>query len=335
MTLPFIFTVDTEADNQWQLRPGDKLTVKNLLHLPRFQALCEKYGIRPTYLCTYEMVTAKQFGETLVEYQRKGKAEIGAHLHPWTNPPFISGKSPVDFSEYPGYPSELNPHNFRRKLEVLTSEITRISSVAPISYRAGRYGFSSFQIPILIDLGYRVDCSITPYMSWRQHKGIQQYGPDFRRALSDPYYADFEDVCKPGTSRLLEIPLTTMPIHKRFDRLRILSSPALRNSACESIMAKLLGRQVRWARPSRKTKARQLIKLLEKCAQTGRHCFQMFIHSSELMPGGHPALPNQRSIDDIYETIEELFAYAQRQSILSMTLREYADHYSEHCSRAN
>lgn len=46
----FLITVDTEGDNLWQWKPGEKITTENSLFIPRFQELCEKYGLIPTYL---------------------------------------------------------------------------------------------------------------------------------------------------------------------------------------------------------------------------------------------------------------------------------------------
>lgn len=41
----FLITVDTEGDNLWQWKPGEKITTENSLFIPRFQELCEKYGL--------------------------------------------------------------------------------------------------------------------------------------------------------------------------------------------------------------------------------------------------------------------------------------------------
>jgi hypothetical protein len=49
----FLITVDTEGDNLWA-RPRE-LTTHNAAWLPRFQALCERYGLKPTYLTAWEM----------------------------------------------------------------------------------------------------------------------------------------------------------------------------------------------------------------------------------------------------------------------------------------
>lgn len=51
----FIITVDTEGDNLWMWHTGDDITTENAKSIPRFQNLCEKYGLIPTYLTNYEM----------------------------------------------------------------------------------------------------------------------------------------------------------------------------------------------------------------------------------------------------------------------------------------
>ena len=51
--MKFILTIDTEGDNQWD--HGRALTVENIRYIPRFQKLCERYLIRPTYLVTSEI----------------------------------------------------------------------------------------------------------------------------------------------------------------------------------------------------------------------------------------------------------------------------------------
>jgi len=86
--MKLILTVDTEADNQWET--GASLTTTNLEHVPRFQALCERFEFPPTYLCTYEVVTSTAFNETLRHPMRAGRAEIGAHLYArYDEPPVL------------------------------------------------------------------------------------------------------------------------------------------------------------------------------------------------------------------------------------------------------
>jgi hypothetical protein len=84
--MKFILTIDTEGDNQWD--HGRELTVENINFIPRFQSLCEKYSIKPTYLVTSEICEDGLAREIFTQYIQSEKAEIGAHLHSWTTPPF-------------------------------------------------------------------------------------------------------------------------------------------------------------------------------------------------------------------------------------------------------
>jgi hypothetical protein len=171
-----IVTIDTEADNQWNY--NEVVTTENLNYVPRFQRLCERYDLRPTYLCAFEVVESSHFESVLRPYQERGAAEIGAHLHPWTNPPFgPAAGAGIDKDTYPAYPSELTLEDFSAKLTVLTDRIAVRAGRAPTSYRAGRWGFTAAHVPVLVGLGYMVDCSVTPHVSWAHTPGRRGGGP--------------------------------------------------------------------------------------------------------------------------------------------------------------
>ena len=84
--MKFILTIDTEGDNQWD--HGRELTVENIKFIPRFQDLCNKYLIRPTYLVTSEVCEDSYAKEIFTDYLSKEAAEIGAHLAFMDNTPF-------------------------------------------------------------------------------------------------------------------------------------------------------------------------------------------------------------------------------------------------------
>lgn len=87
MMKTFLITVDTEGDNLWQWKPGEKITTENSLFIPRFQELCEKYGLIPTYLTNYEMACDDRWVEYARKKEKDGKCEIGMHIHAWNSPP--------------------------------------------------------------------------------------------------------------------------------------------------------------------------------------------------------------------------------------------------------
>ena len=81
----FLITIDTEGDNLWRNRRT--ITTRNTLFLPRFQALCEKYGFKPTWLTNYEMASDPAYVEFARDVIARGQGEVGMHLHAWNSPP--------------------------------------------------------------------------------------------------------------------------------------------------------------------------------------------------------------------------------------------------------
>ena len=82
----FIVTVDTESDDAW-LKP-EVIKLDNIKMIPRFQDLCEKYDIFPTYLLTYECASREESISVFKPILDRQKCEIGHHLHIWSTPPF-------------------------------------------------------------------------------------------------------------------------------------------------------------------------------------------------------------------------------------------------------
>ena len=54
----------------------------------------------------------------------------------------------------------------REKVKVLTRELEDTFNTPIVSHRAGRWSFNAAYARILVDYGYRVDCSVTPHVSW-------------------------------------------------------------------------------------------------------------------------------------------------------------------------
>src|SRR5262252_5784664 len=84
---PFIITIDTEGDDIWS-KPRE-ITTRNAGYLPRFQALCERFGFKPVYLTNYEMAMSDAFVEFGRDALARGVGEIGMHLHAWNSPPIV------------------------------------------------------------------------------------------------------------------------------------------------------------------------------------------------------------------------------------------------------
>ncbi len=325
-----ILTVDTEADGQWEA--DGQVRVANLDYVPRFQRLCEEFGFKPVYLCTYEVMVARRFGETLAHWAREGTCEIGAHLHPWTNPPFRGGADVVDFdrSEYPGYPSELPLESFRAKMEVLTGLIVAKTGRAPRSYRAGRWGFCKEHVPILRELGYTVDCSVTPHVDRRGFKGVAEGGPDFRGAPVVPYELSADDICASGSSGLLEVPVTivhTQRLMRESPRVRE-SFEHLRRVPGVSLLNRALKLEPTWFRPYPSMSKRRFRQVYDVAVEMGLPCLEMMFHSSELMPGGSGSFPTAGSIERLFAMLESTFAFLAQKGCTGVTLGDFAEKHA-------
>lgn len=167
----FIITLDTEADNQWD--HGREITVENLRYVPRFQELCNKYKIKPTYLITSEVCEDGFAREILNDYQENDQAEIGAHLHSWTTPPFLNKDGFRYNDDNHAFASQLPDDLLFNKLRYLTDQIGTSFGKRPTSFRSGRYGFNEKVARALISNEYIVDSSVTPYISWTTLRDFQ------------------------------------------------------------------------------------------------------------------------------------------------------------------
>jgi hypothetical protein len=188
------------------------------------------------------------------------------------------------------------------------------------SHRAGRWGFDGEYARALSQHGYIVDCSVTPGVSWKSSRGKSE-GPDYSSAPSVPYFLDFDDVGRPGTSPLLEVPMTILRLWPRADRLRARLEPRnVLRAALNRLMPPLS-----WLRPNGGN-TRAMLRLLRRAVAERRPCVEFMLHSSELMPGGSPTFPDERSIERLYRQMRALFQ-AARGRFDPLTLSEFARRY--------
>lgn len=303
--IPVVITVDTEPDNIWA--DHHSRGVRNIHELLRLQALLDEFGARATLLVTHQMVTRTECVEVLKRLTGEHGAEVGAHLHPWENPPF----DPSGYDRrYHTFPHELKDVDFRRKLEVLTEAI-RAPFGQPVSYRAGRYGFKGAHVRVLEDLGYRVDTSVTPFEDWRATRGLPINerglgGIDYRRAPLDPYHPDYGDVTRPGTARLWEVPVTVyatraMPdfMVRAFAHLPVRLRGALRRTT---------GLTLAWARPTGQAPGATL-QMLAALQKRPARIVNIMFHSSELLLGGSPSTGTEAAVDAVFENIRGMLEW--------------------------
>jgi hypothetical protein len=317
----FLITVDTEGDDLWS-RPRH-ITARNAEVLPRFQELCERHGLKPTYLANWEMVRSDVFVEFGTAALKRGTAEIGMHLHAWNSPPEVPLTD--DDYRYQPYLMEYPRDVIREKVHIMTTTLEDVFGVKMLSHRAGRWGLDETYAQVLIEQGYRVDCSVTPHVDWRANRGDPggRGGPDFRDFPSAAYHLDPDDISRAGSSSLLEVPMTIIPRSSAW-------WDAVRGAVGRLPHAgRVLNRYVPavwWLRPNGRNRDRML-KILSIAEQRSSDYVEFMIHSSELMAGGSPSFSTRSDIDALFEDLEAVFAAARRHWS-GMTLSEYRDQYS-------
>jgi len=320
--MKFILTIDTEGDNQWD--HGRELSVQNIEFVPRFQELCSNYGIRPTYLVTSEICNDPYSREIFTAYSREDQAEIGAHLHSWTTPPFKDEDGYRENDPEHAFATELSYELMNKKIRNLTEQIEESFCKRPTSFRSGRYGFNNYVAKSLIENGYLVDSSVTPFVSWVAQKGLHggQGGPDFIRHSPYPYKFRFD-----GGS-ITEIPITTLPTKFPLNRHRGVADyyfENVNNSMLLRVLRKLFYRnQPEWLRPTPEADITLFQELINEAVRLKLPFITMMFHSSELMPGCSKYRPDQNSVEELYILLESLFNHLKDKNIASATLSEAA-----------
>jgi len=318
----FLITIDTEGDNLWDA--PRTITTRNTSYLGRFQTLCERHGLKPTYLTNWEMANDPDF----VAFGRaaivRGTCEVGMHLHAWNSPPLVP-LTADDFQHQP-YLVEYPRDQIREKVRRVTDLLEEKFGVKMQSHRAGRWAFNETYARILIECGYTVDCSVTPGVSWSSFKGDPSGtgGTDYRSFPTGAYYIDPGDIRRSGPSTLLEIPMTIRPsTDPPLGRMavRLTSRSRLATKVVRRIWPNPL-----WLRPNGRNRKR-LLDLLERVVASGDDYVEFMLHSSEFMPGGSPTFQSDRSIEVLYADLEALF---ERAAALceGMTLSGYRERYS-------
>ena len=309
--------MDTEGDNLWA-KPR-VITTRNATFLPRFQTLCERYGLVPTWLVDYSMARDPffvDFGRGVIS---RSSGEIGVHPHAWSTPP----EYPLTEDDYEFMPFliEYPESVLRAKLDVLTDLLETTFDVKMVSHRAGRWSFNDTYAQALARRGFRADCSVTPGVDWRTTLGDPngEGGSNYSNTSDNPYPLITGDV---SSSTLWEVPVTIRPAGKAVAALvrRALGGVTWARRAWNRLYP-----SARWFRPRPGNRLEMLGLLREVVRDDSAHA-EFTLHSSELMPGGSPTFPDHRSIEVLYEDLEVMFEEARSLGCVGMTLHQYADH---------
>lgn len=310
--LRFVVTVDTEADDAWA--HPDQIRLENLRELPRFQELCERFAVVPTYLVTYECAHRDEALSILVPIAASGRCEIGHHLHVWSCPPFADGQGDVDRAFILAHQFLLPGTLFRKKAERLRQEIAKSFGRSPTAHRAGRWGIDQRSVDWLIDAGFVAETSIRPSVRLPPSLGVHA---STRYTLRrNPFLWMSRDGC----GALVELPVTVdFPQDAAARACRVWLDAGLPFDSPVARVYRKLGGQ-RLLRPNPRYRRGELCRIVDAAVAQGVRTLNLMLHSSELALGCSPFSRNEHDAGSVWEQLEELFAHIEAAGIRSAAL---------------
>ena len=288
--------VDTEEEFDWS-KPLSRSNTQTSAMVAQSAAhdIFSEFGAIPTYVIDYPVATSEIGVKILADLLATGECDIGAHLHPWVNPPNSEAITP--HNSYPGnLPAELE----REKLAILSDAIENNLGVRPRVYKAGRYGIGPNTAQILEESGYDIDLSVVPFTSF-----AADGGPDFRSFGPQPYWF--------GTKRrLLEIPLTCgfsgAFVSSGPNAYPRLSSDFGMRCHLPGLAARLrLLERIRLTPEGADHTAHR--RLLNSMMSQGYRVFTLSYHSPSLQPGKTPYVRDRKDLETFLTTIKNTLSY--------------------------
>ncbi len=290
-----IVVIDTEEEFDWSTEfSRSNVSVKSMRSIGRVQRIFDRYHITPVYVVDYPVVADPDGYRPLQEIHADGRCLIGAHLHPWVNPPLEEAVSRRN--SFPGnLPKELEAS----KLRVLSERIGDRFGVKPTIYKAGRYGVGPHTADTLMEQGFEVDLSVCPFMDYSQ-----EGGPNFMGNSCRPYWI--------SRDRLLELPLTVgfAGLLRRWGRVlhQAASAPIIRTFRGIGILARLGLLNKVWLSPEGYEAAehRQLTRALYS---DGLRIFSFAFHSPSVEAGHTPYVRSKADLDTFLSRCEAFFDF--------------------------
>lgn len=318
--MKLIITIDTEEDN-WGVYSTTVNPVENVERIVPLQQLFDEFGVTPTYLVTYPVATSPRSVTILKRILDAGKCEIGMHCHPWNTPPFEAEEKITEHDTMLcNLPEELQ----YLKLAHLHETICKNFGVGPVSSRTGRWGVGPGVARSLCRLGYRVDTSVTPFVSWKLYQGpdYSEFGPDVFRFDAEGIYH------RNGNGQLLQVPVTVGYLQKDFDicnsLMRILCHRFAKKFHLPGVLDRLGLLNKVWLSPELAS-VDSMIKLSKRMKKNNYSCLNMMFHSTSLLDGLSPFVRTKEAEREFFQKIRDFLVFARETGLESQTLVEFEE----------
>ncbi len=302
-TPQFIVTVDTEEEFDWGSpfqRTGYGTT--HVQHIPRFQTLCESYGVKPIYLVDYPILEDPAAVTLFGDWLGQGSCEIGAQLHAWVTPPFLE-----EVNQRNSYACNLPASLEREKLHALFGKIEQAFSEKAQIYRAGRYGAGPHTVAVLQELGARIDTSVRSLFNY-----AHQEGPNYEGSSLRPYWL--------AEGQLLELPLTSVFAGMLRSGGGSLFSGPFESDTSRALLARtrLLERIALTPEGIPLDRALQAIDI---AIEQNLPVLNFSFHSPSLEPGHTPYVRNTQDLENFYTWWRTVFEHLSAQGVQATTVQ--------------
>ena len=283
--LRVVVSLDVEEEGLFSGRyASTDCTVRNVALLRRLAPLTQELGFPLTLFCSYA-VFANAGARTHLAWMRDHcDADIAAHLHHWSTPPLTAQPATT------GAPQRtyLMPKDLlRARLQTLLAAGRDFQSAPVTSFRMGRWDLKAPLLPLLAEEGVSLDSSICPLRCFAN-------GADHFLAPADPYWPT-------DTPNLLEAPLTQVPLWPFLARTWYKLSPKGWTDSFHYWGA---------ASPNPVWHSGPVMRAAA-CLHRLRHgkVLNLFWHSSEMLPGASPHIPDQAAADALLRKIYTFLAW--------------------------
>ena len=267
--------------------------VRNVALLRRLAPLTNELGFPLTLFCAHTVFAEAEACAHLAWMRDHCQAEIAAHLHHWSTPPLdADAAQPAPEKQGPPTRTDRLPRELlRQRLRTLLDAGRDFQGAPLTSFRMGRWDLKSVVRPLLAEEGITFDSSVCPLRVFHD-------GPDHFLAPSDPYWlAD-----APG---LLESPVTQIPLSRTLAQLWHGCARGAAWADSFHFWGALSPNPV-WHSAAVMRAATRLH------MARGGQVLSLFWHSSEMLPGGSPNIPDQKAADALYSKIYNFLAWLAR-----------------------
>lgn len=283
-------------------------SLRNTAFLSRLAPLLER-GLRPTLFCTHCALTDAPTQAMLARLRDRHGAEIAAHLHFWNTPP-LADDGPDVLSRVPA--AALGQGAFRAKLRQLLAAGEAFQGEALRSFRMGRWDLHRHHWPVLAEQGITCDASIRPLHGPAADAHGLRLRPDHFSAPRTPY------LVRTACGDILEVPLSVTPLLKTLPALLDRLPAALRQPAVSSYF--------RWGALTLlpvEHPLRVMQYMTRRFVAAGGRILSLTWHSSEMMPGGAPHMPDEGHVTRFLEKIKKYIEWLPTMGDLrSVTMQE-------------